>query len=46
MSAYTEEMLKSIAKVESTRAARLHVELKRFTAEEKDAVSEKIPSGL
>jgi hypothetical protein len=27
MSAYTEEMLKSIAKVESTRAARLHVEL-------------------
>ena len=41
MSAYTEEMLKSIAKVESTRAARLHAEPKRFTAEEKDAVLKK-----
>ena len=41
MSAYTEEMLKSIAKVESTRAARLHSELQRFSAAEKDAVLKK-----
>lgn len=36
MSAFTEDMLKSMAKVEATRAQRLHASIKRFTAEEKD----------
>lgn len=38
MSAFTEEMLKSMAKVEATRAQRLHASIERFTAEEKDAL--------
>jgi succinate dehydrogenase/fumarate reductase flavoprotein subunit len=41
MSAYTEEMLKSIKNVESTRAARLHKEIPRFSAEEKEQVLKK-----
>lgn len=36
MSAFTEDMLKSMAKVEATRAQRLHASIERFTAEEKD----------
>ena len=40
MSAFTEDMLKSMAKVEATRAQRLHASIERFTAEEK------VPSGL
>lgn len=36
MSAFTEDMLKSMAKVEVTRAQRLHASIKRFTAEEKE----------
>lgn len=36
MSAFTEDMLKSMAKVEATRAQRLHASIKRFTAEEKE----------
>lgn len=36
MSAFTEEMLKSMAKVEATRAKRLHAEIQRFSAEEKE----------
>ena len=38
MSAFTEDMLKSMAKVEATRAQRLHATIERFTAEEKDAL--------
>lgn len=36
VSAFTEDMLKSMAKVEATRAQRLHASIERFTAEEKD----------
>ena len=36
MSAFTEDMLKSMAKVEATRAQRLHASIERFTAEEKE----------
>ena len=38
MSAFTEEMLQSMAKVEATRAARLHASIERFSAEEKEAL--------
>ena len=38
MSAFTEDMLKSMAKVEATRAQRLHATIERFSAEEKDAL--------
>ena len=34
MSAFTEDMLKYMAKVEATRAQRLHATIERFTAEE------------
>ncbi len=37
MNAFTEEMLKSMAKVEATRASRLHASIERFSAEEKEA---------
>lgn len=36
MSAFTEEMLKSMANVERTRAERAHAVLTRFSAEEKE----------
>ena len=35
---YTQEMLESIKKVEATRAARLGMEPRRMTADEKDAL--------
>ncbi len=38
MSAFTEEMLKSMAKVEATRASRLNASIERFSAEEKEAL--------
>ena len=38
MSAFTEDMLKSMAKVEATRAQRMHATIERFTADEKDAL--------
>lgn len=38
MSAFTEEMLQSMAKVEATRSKRLHAEIPRFSAEEKEAL--------
>ena len=38
MSAFTEDMLKSMANVERTRAARLNGTVERFSAEEKDAL--------
>jgi succinate dehydrogenase / fumarate reductase flavoprotein subunit len=41
MSAFTEDMLKSMAKVETTRAARSHASIERFSAEEKDALLQK-----
>ena len=41
MSAFTEDMLKSMAKVEATRAQRLHATIERFSAEEKDALLKK-----
>lgn len=36
MSTFTQEMLDSMKLVEATRAERLHKELPRFSAEEKD----------
>ena len=36
MSAFTDDMLKSMANVERTRAARLNSTPERFTAEEKE----------
>ena len=38
MSAFTEDMLKSMANVERTRAARLNGSVERFSAEEKEAL--------
>ncbi len=38
MSAFTETMLESMAKVEATRSARLGATIERFSAEEKDAL--------
>lgn len=41
MSAFTEEMLKSMAKVEASRQARLKTELTRFSPEEKEELLKK-----
>ncbi len=38
MSAFTQEILASMKRVEATRAERLHQEVPRFTADEKDAL--------
>ena len=38
MSAFTEDMLKSMANVERTRTARLNSTVERFSAEEKEAL--------
>ena len=35
MSAFTDDMLKSMAKVEATRAQRLHASIERFTADKR-----------
>ena len=39
-------MMESIKKVEATRAERMATEPRRLSADEKDALLQKIPSGL
>jgi len=41
MSAFTKDMLQSMAKVEATREARLHAEITRFSPEEKEELLQK-----